>query len=92
MLHDVELLGRCLAESIETKLGEFGLSWDKARDGPGWSKFGLCLARPGRKVVILGFGKGAGIALYASLLNIFAQQARRVVESLAGFASHQSSC
>ena len=30
MLHDVELLGRCLSESIETKLGEFGLGWDKA--------------------------------------------------------------
>eukprot|EP00439_Symbiodinium_sp_Y106_P051705 s106_g6.t3 len=59
MLHDVELLGRCLAESIETKLGEFGLSWDK--------------------VVILGFGKGAGIALYASLLNIFAQQVAATV-------------
>ncbi|CAE7947297.1 Mecr [Symbiodinium sp. KB8] len=59
LLHDVELLGRCLAESIETKLGEFGLSWDK--------------------VVILGFGKGAGIALYASLLNIFAQQVAATV-------------
>ena len=54
LLHDVELLGRCLSESIETKLGEFGLGWDK--------------------VVILGFGKGAGIALYASLLNVFPQQ------------------
>jgi hypothetical protein len=29
MLHDVELLGRCLLESIEPKLGEFGLDWDK---------------------------------------------------------------
>ena len=36
----------------------------------------LLLLVSGRKVVILGFGKGAGIALYASLLNIFAQQAR----------------
>ena len=27
----MELLGRSLAESIETKLGEFGLGWDKAR-------------------------------------------------------------
>ena len=26
-----------------------------------------------REVVILGFGKGAGIALYASLLNVFPQ-------------------
>ncbi|CAE6924961.1 mecr [Symbiodinium natans] len=57
LLHDVELLGRSLAESIETKLGEFGLGWDK--------------------VVIMGFGKGAGIALYASLLNVFPQQALR---------------
>ncbi|CAE7658253.1 mecr [Symbiodinium pilosum] len=61
MLHDVELLGRCLSESIETKLGEFGLGWDK--------------------VVILGFGKGAGIALYASLLNIFPQVSATVLFS-----------
>ena len=30
LLHDVELLGRCLLESIEPKLGEYGLDWDKA--------------------------------------------------------------
>ena len=31
MLHDVELLGRCLLEAIEPKLGEFGLDWDKVQ-------------------------------------------------------------
>jgi len=50
-LHDCELLGRSLVETIEPKLGEHGLSW--------------------KNVIILGFGKGAGIALYASLLNMF---------------------
>ena len=30
LLHDVELLGRCLLESIDLKLGEYGLDWDKA--------------------------------------------------------------
>jgi len=54
MLHDVELLGRSLVESLEPKLGEFGLDWSK--------------------VVIVGFGKGAGIALYASLLKLFPKQ------------------
>lgn len=49
LLHDVELLGRSLVESIEPKLGEYGLDW--------------------KNVVVLGFGKGAGIALYASLLK-----------------------
>mmetsp|Transcript_50027 Transcript_50027/g.107224 ORF Transcript_50027/g.107224 Transcript_50027/m.107224 type:complete len:150 (+) Transcript_50027:2-451(+) len=51
MLHDVELLGRSLVESLEPKLGEYGLDWSK--------------------VLIVGFGKGAGIALYASLLKLF---------------------
>ncbi|CAJ1343670.1 unnamed protein product [Effrenium voratum] len=59
LLHDVELLGRSLGETIEPKLGELGLDWDK--------------------VVILGFGKGAGIALYASLLNIFPKQVSSLV-------------
>merc|ERR1711915_158281 len=49
LLHDVELLGRSMVETVEPKLGEFGLDW--------------------KNVVILGFGKGAGIALYASLLK-----------------------
>ena len=30
LLHDLELLGRCLLESIDLKLGEYGLDWDKA--------------------------------------------------------------
>merc|ERR1712039_300400 len=51
MLHDVELLGRSLVESLEPKLGEYGLQWSN--------------------VVIMGFGKGAGIALYAALLKLF---------------------
>lgn len=51
MMHDCELLGRSIVETVEPKLGEFGLSWEK--------------------VVILGFGKGAGIATYAALLKIF---------------------
>lgn len=59
LLHDVELLGRCMVESLEPQLGEHGLSWDK--------------------VVILGFGKGAGIALYASLLGIFPKQVSSMV-------------
>jgi len=50
LLHDVELLGRSLVESIEPKLGEYGLDW--------------------KNVVVLGFGKGAGVALYASLMKI----------------------
>merc|ERR1719382_1494613 len=51
MLHDVELLGRSLVESLEPKLGEYGLDWNN--------------------VIIMGFGKGAGIALYAALLKLF---------------------
>jgi len=51
MLHDCELLGRSVVETIEPKLGEFSLGWEN--------------------VVVLGFGKGAGIALYASLLRLF---------------------
>jgi len=54
MLHDVELLGRSLVETIEPKLGEYGLDW--------------------KNVIILGFGKGAGVALYASLLKIMPKQ------------------
>jgi len=51
MMHDVELLGRSLVESLEPKIGEYGLDWSN--------------------VVIMGFGKGAGIALYAALLKLF---------------------
>mmetsp|Transcript_63072 Transcript_63072/g.137031 ORF Transcript_63072/g.137031 Transcript_63072/m.137031 type:complete len:837 (-) Transcript_63072:294-2804(-) len=50
LLHDVEILGRSMVETIEPKLGEYGLDW--------------------KDVVILGFGKGAGIALYAALLRL----------------------
>merc|ERR1712190_9024 len=53
MLHDVELLGRSLVESLEPKLNEYGLNW--------------------QNVVIMGFGKGAGIALYAALMKVFPQ-------------------
>jgi predicted esterase len=59
LLHDVELLGRSLVETIEAKLGQCGLDW--------------------KNVVILGFGKGAGIAMYASLLKIFPQQISAMV-------------
>merc|ERR1712187_959994 len=51
MLHDVELLGRSMVESLEPKVNEYGLDWSK--------------------VLIMGFGKGAGIALYAALLKLF---------------------
>jgi len=52
-LHDVELLGRSLVETIEPKMAEYGLDW--------------------KNVILMGFGKGAGIALYASLLKIVAK-------------------
>eukprot|EP00405_Crypthecodinium_cohnii_P023464 CAMPEP_0206468502 /NCGR_PEP_ID=MMETSP0324_2-20121206/29668_1 /ASSEMBLY_ACC=CAM_ASM_000836 /TAXON_ID=2866 /ORGANISM="Crypthecodinium cohnii, Strain Seligo" /LENGTH=839 /DNA_ID=CAMNT_0053941973 /DNA_START=56 /DNA_END=2575 /DNA_ORIENTATION=+ len=51
LLHDVELLGRSLVETIESRLNEFGLDWSN--------------------VSIMGFGKGAGLAMYASLLRLF---------------------
>merc|ERR1712050_147703 len=54
MLHDVELLGRSMIETIEAKLGDYGLDW--------------------QNVILLGFGKGAGIALYASLLKLIPKQ------------------
>jgi len=54
LLHDLELLSRALAESIESRIAEHGLDW--------------------KSVVIVGFGKGAGIALYASLMNLFPRQ------------------
>lgn len=75
MLHDVELLGRCLLESLEPKLGEFGLDWDKV--GPFGRWHSKC--HVASQVVILGFGKGAGISLYASLLNIFPKQVSAMV-------------
>lgn len=50
-LHDVELLGRSIVESIEPKLGEYGLDW--------------------KHVTVLGHGKGAGLAVYATLLRLF---------------------
>lgn len=59
LLHDVELLGRSLVETIEPKLGEYGLDW--------------------KNVVVLGFGKGAGIALYASLLKSIPKQISAMV-------------
>merc|ERR1712137_1287119 len=59
LLHEVELLGRSLVESIEPKLGEYGLDW--------------------KNVVLLGFGKGAGIALYASLLKTIPKQVAAMV-------------
>jgi len=54
MLHDVELLGRSLVETIESRLNEYGLEW--------------------KDVVVVGFGKGAGVALYAALLKLFPKQ------------------
>jgi NADPH:quinone reductase-like Zn-dependent oxidoreductase/predicted esterase len=59
MLHDTELLGRSIVETVEPKLGEFGLGWNN--------------------VIVLGFGKGAGIALYASLLKLFPKQVSSMV-------------
>jgi len=59
LLHDVELLGRSLVETIESKLAQFGLEW--------------------KNVTILGFGKGAGVALTASLLKIMPQQVASMV-------------
>merc|ERR1712190_695474 len=54
MLHDVELLGRLMIETIEPKLGDYGLDW--------------------QNVILLGFGKGAGILVYASLLKLIPKQ------------------
>jgi len=59
MLHDVELLGRSLVETIEPKLGEMGLNW--------------------KNVIIMGFGKGAGVALYASLLRLIPNQVAAMI-------------
>jgi len=59
LLHDIELLGRSLVQTIEAKLAQFGLQW--------------------KNVTILGFGKGAGVALYASLLKILPKQIAAMV-------------
>ncbi|CAJ1327819.1 unnamed protein product [Effrenium voratum] len=53
MLHDVEVLGRSLAEALEPKLKQSGLGW--------------------KNVILCGFGKGAGVALYAALMKIIPQ-------------------
>lgn len=50
LLHDMELLGRSMVDTVETKLAQYGLQW--------------------KNVTILGFGKGAGVALYAALLKL----------------------
>jgi len=59
MLHDVELLGRSLVETLEPRIAEFGLSWSN--------------------VVLMGFGKGAGIALYSVLLKLFPKPVNSLV-------------
>lgn len=59
LLHDVELLGRSMVETIEPKLGEYGLDW--------------------KNVILLGFGKGAGLALYATLLKSIPKQVSAMV-------------
>merc|ERR1712061_690635 len=59
MLHDYELLGRSMIETVEPKLGEYGLDWSN--------------------VILAGFGKGAGIALYASLLKVISRQVAGIV-------------
>merc|ERR1712190_272784 len=59
MLHDYELLGRSMIETVEPKLGEYGLDWST--------------------VILAGFGKGAGITLYASLLKVISRQVAGVV-------------
>jgi len=53
-LHDIELLGRALVETVEGQLSKLGLTWSN--------------------VVLSGFGKGAGIAIYASLSKLIPQQ------------------
>merc|ERR1712008_58231 len=50
LLHDIEVLGRALVETIGAKLMDCGLNW--------------------RNVVLAGFGKGAGMILYAALLKL----------------------
>lgn len=54
MLHDVELLGRCMVESIQPKLSQYSIGW--------------------KNVIMMGFGKGAGLILYAALLRVIPQQ------------------
>jgi len=49
-IHVIEVLGRCLVATIQSKLSELRLDW--------------------KNVVLCGFGKGAGIALYASVLKL----------------------
>ncbi|CAK0801592.1 unnamed protein product [Prorocentrum cordatum] len=49
-LHDVELLGRSLVETLRAKLEQHKLDWNR--------------------LVLAGFGKGAGIALYAQLMRL----------------------
>lgn len=53
-LHDVELLSRCMIESVQASLDKYGLTW--------------------RNVVFSGFGKGAGLLFYASVLRLLPQQ------------------
>ncbi|CAE8609389.1 unnamed protein product [Polarella glacialis] len=59
LLHDFELLGRCLVEAIDVKLAMYRLDW--------------------KNVVLCGFGKGAGIALYASLIRVIPTQVSAII-------------
>mmetsp|Transcript_9994 Transcript_9994/g.22367 ORF Transcript_9994/g.22367 Transcript_9994/m.22367 type:complete len:844 (-) Transcript_9994:86-2617(-) len=53
-LHETEVLGRSLVETVQNKLNQLQLSW--------------------KNVVLCGFGKGAGLGLYASVLKLFPDQ------------------
>jgi NADPH:quinone reductase-like Zn-dependent oxidoreductase/predicted esterase len=59
MLHDFELLGRSMIETIEGKLADYGLEW--------------------KDVVLMGFGKAIGIAMYASLLKVIPSQVKAII-------------
>jgi NADPH:quinone reductase-like Zn-dependent oxidoreductase/predicted esterase len=59
MLHDMDLLGHAMSETIEAKLAEYKLDW--------------------KNVILYGFGKGAGVATYATLLKTFPKQVSSLV-------------
>jgi predicted esterase len=59
LLHDVELLSRSMVAAIDTRLGEYGLDWNK--------------------VILGGFGKGAGLALYAAILRIIPKRIPSII-------------
>jgi len=58
-LHDVELLGRSLVETLRAKLEQYKLDWNR--------------------LVLAGFGKGAGIALYTQLTRLMPRPCHSMV-------------